>query len=350
MLLMNALGDGDTAMSVFEQLVDRYKEPQLWVGPFVVHRTKGTDFDALVEWATARPRVGSRGSLDSLAMRYIAMSGILDRRIDPTLPDTLRRVDPGPFPRRTVSGRTRLEGAWVGPSPDFGDVVVPDNGEKEEIDSRLTTFALGLAKLDGGDVNGAFEVLDAASHEHSIREFLPYYAWASVRVDNTARIDKYLDAVFRRTPVDAVNGPAFNEYLALAMVNGGKGRVEAALDNLVRARASMPPIEDRAIFPRYQVLEAAERLYQFSNDERYREFLVETARRYAVVDPFQAWTHAFVGAYAGNARERREALARALYLDPQSLHASQAPAADRAAALKTLERGNPFVPNTDAQL
>jgi hypothetical protein len=346
MLLMNAFGDGETAMSVFEQLADRHDKPHLWVGPFVVHRKQGAKLDELIEWATTDKRGEVRGRFDSLALRHILMSSVVDRDVDASLPEVLVAADPGPLPLRHVGGRTTINGQFAGPAMHFPQYPT-DGTPGVPTESRLPTVVRGLASLAAGDARKAFEQLDMASRVHDLREFFPYYAWASALVGDTERIELYLSAAVPGGLgyIDSgIPGFTFNEYLSLALLRGGTGSHDVALDYLVRANADLPDIEDRSIFPRYQVLEAAELLYEHSRDERYKDFLVTTARRYCVIDPLQSWTHAFLGKYSADARERRQALARALFLDRSSQRAADASSADRAAAQQILDRGNPFLP------
>jgi hypothetical protein len=134
------------------------------------------------------------------------------------------------------------------------------------------------------------------------------------------------------------------------MLHGAKGEHEEALDYLVRTNADVLHMEDRALHTRYQILEAAEMLYEHTGHDGYRRFLLDLARRNTVIDPMQSWAHAFVAAHSEDPNERQLARARALHLDPHSNRALQASAAEIDAARRLLERGNPFADANEATL
>ena len=91
------------------------------------------------------------------------------------------------------------------------------------------------------------------------------------------------------------------------------------------------------------IAEAPEMLYEHTSDARYREFLVDLARRNSIIDPAFSWPHAFLAKHSDDASERTLALARALYLDPLSWRAASADAAETAAARRLIARGNPML-------
>ena len=74
----------------------------------------------------------------------------------------------------------------------------------------------------------------------------------------------------------------------------------------------------------------------------YRNFVMDLARRNTVIDPMSSWPYAFLAKYSDDIRERKSALARALYLDPQSKHALSAKPEEIGAARKLLSTDNPF--------
>ena len=343
-LLLNAFGDDKRAWETLNGLAGRWKEPELWIGPYALHRRSGASLSAIRDWAFDPERAQQRWWLDSLALRYIVLSEVVDRKPTADLADVLRSNDPL---QHLVEGRgtSTLKATPNGPSPFFGESTDPAVRVAIEPDaSRLPLLTAGLAQLADGNSAAAFDAFDSASRARELREFLPYYAWVAGLLGRTQRVETYLtNSVRERTPrVRADRETLFDEHLALAALHGIKGEDATALEHLRKASANIPNTQDRSIFPRYQILEVAELLFARTGAAGYKTFLVDRARRFSIVDPMHSWTHAFLALYSDDGAERRRALASALYLDPLSLHASRASADDLAAARATLARGNPF--------
>jgi hypothetical protein len=130
-------------------------------------------------------------------------------------------------------------------------------------------------------------------------------------------------------------------WLARAYVSGLGGDANRALDALWQAQTSLAFARDAAVPPAYQVLETCEILHQLTGDGRYRELLLDLARRQQKAWPY-SWAYAFEAKYATDARERERAAAIALYLDPQSEHLAGFGEAQRKHAAEWFARNNPF--------
>jgi hypothetical protein len=275
------------------------------------------------------------------------MNEMTDRKMTAEAVATLRAHDPGPRVVRRLGNRIETGGVVEMPEQahyrEYLFWSLPDGVESLPIDSRLTMGAAAIAALDAGDHEKAFALLEEASATYELREFVPYYAWASALVGKTRRVEGYLSKATAAKAPETALGVQFDEYLAYALLHGARGDHDTALEYLVRANADVLYTEDRAILTRYQILDTADRLYRQTQHPAYRSWLVELARRNAVIDPAQSWAHAFVGLYGDDVQERRLALARALYLDAASYRASLAPAAELAAAREITARGNPFL-------
>jgi tetratricopeptide (TPR) repeat protein len=329
MTLEAALGDRATAWAVFNSMETHLREPDFWVGALAVQRMEGASPDTIVAWATQGSRTAPRTSYDTLAMRHIFMSQVIDRDVSGALAETLRRLDPGP--------------------PTFRDQhnVEMRNPRLVGRDSRLTFAALGLAALAEKDYERAWDAFAQGSALYPLDEFLPYYAWAGVHLGRADLVERYFRPreMAKETGVarsDPTSGEFFDELLSRAVFEDARGNVDAALDYLVRANADVQQTEARALFTRYEIADIAELLYDGRNDPRYRDFVVDLARRNTVIDPMSSWPYAFLAKYSDDVGERKSALARALYLDPQSRRALSAKPEEIGGARKLLSTGNPF--------
>jgi hypothetical protein len=283
------------------------------------------------------------------------MSEVVDRKVTADGVAALRGYDPGPQTIRKLGGRIETNGTLeFTMQASYGEWIqwaVPNGVESLPIDSRLTMAAAGLAALDAGDNAKAFAIFYEASATYELREFLPYFAWASALVDDTSRINGYLAKVSAAKAPETDLGVMFDEYLSYAALSAARGEHDVALSYLVKANADVLYTDDRALPARYQVLDIAERLYRRTNEPKYRSWLVDLARRNTVIDPAQSWAHAFVGLYSDDPQERRVELARAVYLDASSYRAALAPARELEAARVLAARGNPLLPQeADASL
>jgi hypothetical protein len=283
-------------------------------------------------------------------MRHLFLSQVTDREVTDVLATTLRQRDPSPRAIRDEHGRVTLNGRMLAPSWFYKDVLTTASATPQPgpVDTRLTFAALALAALARKDYERACELFVETSRLYELQEFLPYYAFAAARVGETGRLERYLANAQRQketllTHAPATAGEFFDEYLSHAVLEAARENVETALDYLVRANADVQQTEERAMFTRYEIAEVAELIYEHSHEPRYRDFIVDLARRNTVVDPMTSWPYAFVARYSDDVGERKLALARALYLDPQSKRALSASAQEIADARRLLSSRNPLL-------
>jgi hypothetical protein len=164
---------------------------------------------------------------------------------------------------------------------------------------------------------------------------LPYTTASLVLAGRGAEAQAMLDS-FRRGA-----GADFYYRLSAAYLQGLTGDAPAALDHLWRAQFEMPALQLVSVPPQFQLLETCEKLFAQTNDARYRDLLVDMARRQRVYWPW-SWAYAFEAKYATDAREREQALGIALYLDPQSEHLAGFSAKERRLAAEWFGKNNPF--------
>ena len=164
---------------------------------------------------------------------------------------------------------------------------------------------------------------------------LPYTTASLVLAGRSAEAQVMLDS-FRRGV-----GTDFYYRLSAAYLLGLTGDAPAALDHLWRAQFGLPALQLVSVPPQFQLLETCEKLLAQTNDARYRDLLVDMARRQRVYWPW-SWAYAFEAKYATDARERERALGIALYLDPHSEHLAGFSAKERRLAAEWFAKNNPF--------
>jgi tetratricopeptide (TPR) repeat protein len=329
MMFLAALGDSETAWAIFNSKTSELDKPEFWVGAMALHRMEGAGLEEIANWAMQGERAAAFSGAESRAMRYVFMLHVTDREISDDLAVAIRERDP--FPAREARGRP-----------------------VEPVDGRLTMMASALAALQRKQYDEAFAIFERANRLYALTEFLPYYAWTSAQVGKPEAVERWVAAALagkERTSRQASSsiGDRFEELVALALLEGSKGNVDSALDNLVKTNADVEHLEERAMFTRYMIAEAAELLYERTGEERYREFLVDFARRNSIIDPAFSWPHAFLAKHTGDASERALELARALYLDPLSRRANSAKPAEIEAARRLIARGNPMLNGSPAR-
>ena len=189
--------------------------------------------------------------------------------------------------------------------------------------------AEALVAIEKNEFELAFSILHEASFYYPLDEFLPFYAFAAARVGQTRRINEYLEAAIpakkkTRQIASSSDGILFDEYLATAFLLAEQGEHQVALSNLKQANSDVLHTGLRSIFTRYQVIESSRLLFESTGVAEYRDFALDLARKNAIIDPSQAWTHSFIAMLSDDAEERTIALARVLHLDRNSRCLAQA--------------------------
>jgi hypothetical protein len=92
----------------------------------------------------------------------------------------------------------------------------------------------------------------------------------------------------------------------------------------------------------YQYAEAAERLYNDTGDERFRQVGLKWCRFVQRAMPWTSWAYTFEVSLTPDPTTRRRSLVKALFLDPQSPRLKSIPADELKSARAQLENNNPF--------
>jgi hypothetical protein len=130
--------------------------------------------------------------------------------------------------------------------------------------------------------------------------------------------------------------------LAKAIFDGLNHRPEAALKMLDKAFNDGLGTGSWPVLTPYQFAEICSLLYDSTKDDRYRKRALDWARANRKIEPAHAWPHALVARLSSDESERVQALAVALYLDPQSEWARQVPKKIQDAAMQWLKEHPPF--------
>ena len=206
---------------------------------------------------------------------------------------------------------------------------------REREDPTFAALVRGYAAFKRGDYPGAVAELEPLQQGGQEPETLPWLALALYQIGRGADAEALLQAAGKRPAV------AFYAELGAAYVAGAKGEHERALATLWDAFLSAPAHLDSAVPAGYQVLEACERLLALNADERYRQLLLDLARRQQRAWPV-SWAFAFEVRYATHADDIERALGAALYLDPESERLRHIPPQQRQRAADRFSRASPF--------
>ena len=356
--ILHITGRSDFAWSVFDQGLSNSKryDSQLWSGALVGHRVASATTADLVKWIEASElrrksfiRRGDSLASIQLAQRYLLLSGITDRAPSTELSDAIEkfRLDrpatyffmQEPDPEQPPPA-LRWRG-WVledGRTFSHDDMIpTPAHGQKaksrELIDSRYEMIADAMSAFLAGDHEKSFELFNETAYYYNLEEFLAYYAFSASAIGNADHLSAALAArepafqeIENNVELGSVElGYRFNEDLTYAVLESSKGRHEAALKYLKQALNNRPYIEDRAIYPYYQIADMADRMFENTGVREYREFSLDLARRHTVVLPMYSWAYFIVAKYSDTEVERIKATASGLALDPLSFRATKLP-------------------------
>lgn len=221
-------------------------------------------------------------------------------------------------------------------------------GTEVEINDVLTARA--LVPLQRGDFSSAVTRFDDVAARFPIEtpldgatNVLSEFAFASVKESDPLKLERFLAELPKETRF-------FELSLAKAYFDGIVHEDhDAALRDLDQAFGFMDHYLAAAPPTEYRFAETAERLYRETGDFRFRDRAAKWAHRFQHLQPWSAWAYVIEAELTTDVAARREALVKALFLDPLSKRLKTMPEAELAIARKALrERGNPFVQRTES--
>ncbi|MDH5619851.1 MAG: hypothetical protein OEZ11_14640 [Gammaproteobacteria bacterium] len=348
--LLHAFGESPLAWNTFDQYQAVRQDVQMWSGALVGHRIESATSEAIAEWLhssdariSARARASRRGETIDLAPRYLLMAGTMDRIPDDKFADLVSKAFSSPRPiyhHRTthpsplneLSEPVEYTVVRDGRYEFAHDPLVPFPQEvhrladRQEIDHRYTMLARAMTSFLGEDHAAAFKQFNETAYFYYLEEYLPYYAFSAATVGQSKHIEELLrgreqefEKVLQKEKLlSSSMGYRFDEDLTYAVLSAFSADHESSIRYLRQALNNRPYLDDRSVYPMYQIVELAVRLYEQTGEHVYREFALDQSRRHAVVLPMYAWPYFVVAKYSDNSFERTRATASGLHLDPLS--------------------------------
>ena len=297
--------------------------------------------------------------------RYLLLAGTLDRLPGPELERAIASVQRKDSPRLVTASITVPKGSeTVQETREFvfyehtmysGDELIPspDFGRQSELDSEVGTryqmIAEAMSAFLSNDFELAFTRFNETAHHYLLDEYLPYFALAANATGNAVHLYAALERreprfqqarFYERANADKV-GIRFDEDLTYGVLAAFDGDHEKAINSLQRALNDRPFNELRTVFPYYQIVDLADRLYEQTDEAAYRNLALDLARRHSVTLPMYSWAYFVIAKYSESKVERIEAMASGLHLDPQSRRGSQLSEELRQQAQVYLEGNDP---------
>ena len=350
--LLHLLGRSGEAWRIFDSIIDQPTEAGPWESAMVGLRIAGTDQDALFRWI-AQPKIARAGTpAASWPADFLLMWNTTDRAAPPDLAERIAALSG----ERTgiIEGDGRVASYPSDEPPNRYLVVRSDFRANQRLPLKFGTkvelfevlSARALLPLQRGDFATAVSRFDDLAARYPIErqvegahaaDSLPDFAFASAKSGDPLNLERFLAGLSSETRF-------FELSLAKAYFNGiAHKSSDAALGDLARAFGFMDHVVGATPPTEYQFAEAAERLYRETGDSRFRDEAAKWAHNYQHLQPWSAWAYIIEAELTTDVAARREALVKALFLDPLSPRLKSMPEAELAIARKALhERGNPF--------
>jgi hypothetical protein len=182
-------------------------------------------------------------------------------------------------------------------------------------------LARGYLAFQGRDYQGALEAWrgpdkhlteQSYQHDRSMNFLIPYIALAYALGSPSGSSDERLSGYAARFPDS-------DEAYAIETIRAATaGRPQAASEAAWKAFLYGGYSATQAIHGRLVLFEILEALLEHTRDDRYRELLVDLATRHTRFEQ-DAFAYAFMAKYTRSDADRQGALARALFLNRQSI-------------------------------
>lgn len=355
--ILHIRGKSDLAWSVFDQAQASEQNPHMWSGALVGHRMTSATISDIQEWFEESDARRSAQVLDpetrvfiDLAQRYLLMAGTMDRAPTPDFVDAVTARRNGSNPKYGTSVRkvedegdepafvplqyVSIRGQMIHhdelvPTPAGGQSAKPE----DMIATRYEMLAEAMTAFLNDGYEESFKLLNETAYYYYLDEYLPYYAFSAAIAGRADHLAAALEA--REPDLERVRlkermgsselGYRFDEDLTYAVLAAFDGRHDTAMGHLSDAMNNRPYVEERTVYPYYQVVDLADRLYEHTGEEIYRDYALELSQRHTVVLPMYAWAYFVVAKHSQSKAERANAIASGLALDPLSYRGSLLP-------------------------
>jgi len=304
------LGEADSGWRSFYEAAKRFEDIGPWEAALLGHRRAQTANKEVLDFVTRwKSLSGNPRSEAKIKAAFAFQALMIDRTPETKVLDSL--------------------GAFAGR---LGD------DPHQQLGPAYEAFRRG----DFASAANRFTALIAAAGDAEVSYALPYLAASLVKTGRAGEAQALLREARAKGHV------GFSTLLATAYVSGLSGDANAAFDALWRAQLELADAPRATVPPSFQLLEACEKLLELTADERYRQWLLNLARRSQLAWP-TSWGYAFTAKYATDPAAREEALAMALYLDAGSSHVAGFTEAQRRRAAEAFARNNPFQTQSQKQ-
>lgn len=338
MSLLHMVGESDSAWALFNTLMGNYKLPVIWTSAFVGHRINNRDKEYIKKWITEKAQFNRISKQRGFVARYALLS-MLDRKPDMEMAEfvgsmddlSMYKISKNEVDNRTPIGdRLKLYRKHLLSDEDY-DKIKFKHGK---MISFYGFFSRAYVYLLEKDYLRAYEKMSEISvyydyaydtFGHSVSSFL---VWAGMKAGHQDEMMEYIKAIERSRQLGGFE-ENFDNELAQAAYYGALGNHEKALDLLSSAFSVRPHTRKRPLIPWFQMVELCEWLYEDSQDNRYKDLVLEWVKGYQKIQPMFAWPYAVEAKYTDNPDDRIRSLAYALSLDPQSERISGFSSAER---------------------
>jgi hypothetical protein len=302
------LGEADAGFRTFFEASKQIEDMRPWWAALAGHRIAATPEDELIGFARRWQALSGNVAVQNALRDHFLFNALL---IDRAAPDKTAQM----LTAMTEKNGDASYKAWITGYTAFKQGKYP-----------LAVNALHpLTSQDSGKSDGARAITAPA---------LPYV------VASLARSSRVNDARALLEAAQQKLGRDFHVLLASAYLQALSADAAHALASLWQAHLARPALSIETTVPTYfQLLETCEKLHEWTGDDRYRQLLIDLARRQREVWPWP-WAYTFEARHVKDASERT--IAMALFLDPQSEHLAGLSKAQREAAAAWLQRNGPF--------
>jgi hypothetical protein len=348
--MLHAMGHTDKAWDAFNILVSRRNEPYVWETALVGHRFNANSESEIGSWLNQYKQITSKYG-ESLAAKYMLIAGVTDRVPTMDLSKKIAEIDHPVWRVENSFNYVVRESDDKNAQYIFGPTNAANLGstlplglfssiKKAKINSDLVYFSDAYLQLKNGNYTDAFKLFNEASFYYDMRNInlgylLPYYAFASIKAGEISAIEKIISTFKYKQQ-------RFDFFLSKAVITGLNKKTKESIGYLKKALYRRPHTESRPLMTEYQYAEICEMLYEETNNELYKEILLDWVRKVQVFQPWFSWAYAMETKFSNDAEARDKAMAMTYYLDRNSARLKNISKKDIDAAVKKYSNDNLF--------
>ncbi len=210
------------------------------------------------------------------------------------------------------------------------------------IKSEMAYFGDAYAAVRWGDYDRAVARFAAMADHYPIEGYpLAFFAYAASKSGDKEHLERYLEVAGKES---------FDYWLAEAFFAAAHHDTGRAVKSLHSALRWKPNSDYRPVLTEYEYAQSCEWLFEETGDARFKDALLDWAKKSQTLAPTLGWAYAMEYAYANPGPERTRALAMTRFLSPASARIKTASKAEIDAADAWFHAHNPFqIPAPGAQ-